>query len=292
MANKCLLDLIKNGKLPDRNGHEFWERTGFIAVTPSVKSPRFSDEDDEFSDDSLIRESLLDPLFKTIRLPIAEKWRDVCCKGHAGAANALEIAIKWLDDNTLDRVIVLGVDSYLDPETLQYLQINNRLKTSDQPKGLIPGEAAACFMLETEASCKKRGKTAMAYISNIATDIEINNCDSEKTNKGVALTAALRKILNPMIDPFKGHIMVDINGEDWRSNAFGFSQVRLGNMLEDDVTYSYSAESLGDIGAATGPVSVCIITKSFLRGYAKSSDALILLNSEEGEVGVVHLCAS
>lgn len=66
--------------------------------------------------------------------------------GHAGAAAGLMCAAELLAAGRR-RVLLLAVDSLLDPESLAWLAADERLLGPETPDGVQPGEAAAAWLL-------------------------------------------------------------------------------------------------------------------------------------------------
>ncbi|MFO7562308.1 MAG: hypothetical protein R6X02_06665, partial [Enhygromyxa sp.] len=67
--------------------------------------------------------------------------------GRAAVFEALELAIAMLDGGLAPLVLVAAVDSRVDTHTLAALANANRLESSANLDGYIPGEAAACVLL-------------------------------------------------------------------------------------------------------------------------------------------------
>src|SRR6267143_2138395 len=77
-----------------------------------------------------------------MRLPGIEARTRVYADGHAAGAGACREALADLKRGAVERAVVCGVDSLIEPETLRFFLAKRRLKTGDQPDGFAPGEAA------------------------------------------------------------------------------------------------------------------------------------------------------
>ncbi len=291
LAIQSLGDLIRYGNLPKSSNSQFWSATGLIVTSGLLNDGRFGDEQDE-QDDPATPETLLNafviPLLEAFGLPIPVQNANVVCQGHAGALIAVDVAREMINSGSVKRVIVLGVDSYLDPLTLDWLAENDRLKDDEHPTGVMPGEAAAAFLIEDASSrrpfcCEIKGA---AHAREPQAEAE-----AEQPSQGIALSHAMAAVLEQagIEGPFDGDIINDFNGEYWRAYEAGSARVRLGGRLAEDAKYHHPAEACGDTGAASGAVSVCVATRSLQRGYASGNTVLVTASADDGNASAICL---
>jgi 3-oxoacyl-[acyl-carrier-protein] synthase-1 len=292
LALGCLEDLIKNGRLPDKTDTLFWSKTGLIGVTPVINDERL--DVDEACTPNDAKEAYLKQLFEVFKYPIHKENTDIICHGHGGTIAAISRAQDMLKDKKLERAIILAVDTYVDAASLEWLEEHNRLKDDNNPVGLTPGEAGACFMLETFESSRKRGAPVQAIVKKPALARENNHYYSAARNQGEALAAvvgeALKNASTPI--PFDGDVISDLNGEEWRAYEFGMALVRMEGKLSPMLNMILPCESIGEIGAASGAVAVCIGARALQRGYARQDSVLIVSSSDLGQVGAVCLSSN
>ena len=283
----CLRDLLADGAFPDRSDKKFWSGTGLIAVTPPITGSRF--ECDETYTTQQLKAAYLDRLMEVAPFSIANENIDVICIGHAGAIAALKRAAEMLAGSGFERVIVLAVDSYLDPMTLTWLVDLDRLKTAENPVGLIPGEAAACFVVEPFAAARPPLSPVRAVIQEPALGADGRHYFSDEKTQGAALANTISRSLSAsgMQAPFSGDLICDLNGEEWRAYELASARARLGLQLAQDAKVTFPANSLGEVGAASGAIALCIAAHSLLRGYAKQETVLVTSSSDYGQVGAV-----
>ncbi|MCY1080164.1 hypothetical protein [Archangium lansingense] len=209
-------------------------------------------------------------------------------RGHVGCAAALELARQWIDGG-LDRVVVLAIDSYLDPFTLEWLEQRRRLKTSERPVGLMPGEAGAAVLVESRSSAVRRGTRVQAWIRAVTTGQEPRHLFQDKPNSGEALATVTAACLDAAASntPFRGDVVVDLNGEEWRAREWGNARVRIAPRLDGALKWVLPAASIGDVGAASGAVGLCVAIRSLVRRYATGRRVLVVSSSEWGDVGAI-----
>ncbi|PTL80674.1 hypothetical protein [Vitiosangium sp. GDMCC 1.1324] len=185
--------------------------------------------------------------------------------------------------------MVLAVDSYLDPFTLEWLEQRRRLKTGERPVGLMPGEAGAALLVESRTSALRRGARVQASIRAIATGQESRHLFQDKPNTGEALAAVAAACLDAGAPgaPFGGDIVLDLNGEEWRAREWGHARVRLAQHLEESSRWVLPSVSVGDVGAASGAVGLCVAVRSLVRRYSRGRQVLALSSSEWGDVGAI-----
>jgi 3-oxoacyl-[acyl-carrier-protein] synthase-1 len=283
----ALEDLIAYGHLPGPTDVAFWSNTGLIATTPPVNDARF-ESDDSITPD-FMKKAYLNRLLQVFPYPLRAANLDIVCVGHGGAIRAIERAQAMISERGMERVIVLAVDSYLDPMTLEWLAVRDRLKTAENPVGLIPGEAGACFLVETRTSAQRRQGRAVASVAMPGLSLEPNHFFSGNLSQGEGLEAAARGALSSAASrqPFEGLIFSDCNGEEWRAYELGCARVRLSSDVGPAATFMFPCMSLGDVGAASGAVAVCLAARSLERGYAGYDRVLVLSSSDYGHIAAV-----
>lgn len=287
VAVGCIEDLICYGTLPQKSDTTFWEKTGVIAVTPVINDDRF----DSDADLDLVKESYLYRLFDFLDFPVLRNNLDVVCMDHYGTIEAIKQAAQKISESYIERVIVLAVDSYLDPLTLEWLSLHKRLKTSDNPVGLAPGEAGACFMLESLESSSNRKAHVEGIVKGFAEGLESNHYFTKEVNSGFGLSNAINDTLSmaSLKAPFIGDIISDLNGENWKARELACARLRVGRQISPASRLSLPCETTGETGTASGAVAVCVAVRSFVRNYSMSDDVLITSSSDYGQVGAACL---
>lgn len=279
LARACLADLVAAAPLPPRDDVAFWSRTALFAALPPIASARFQNEE---GDADAARSSVLAPLCRGAGLAVDDRRQLLFPLGHAAALEAVRRAAEELRRGAVDRILVLAVDSLIDPLTLEWLASAGRLKSEDVPAGLSPGEAAACLLLETEASARRRGAKVLATVTAPAVE-QGRAFDADPPDAGEALAACARAALAAAAPrgEFEGDVVADLNGEGWRAMQWGTAQVRLGAALGEHALHA-PAESVGDTGAASGALGICYAAHLLARGAAARPAVLVLSSAEDG----------
>lgn len=264
----------------------FWQKTGLVVVTPPADDEVFLAEPGEALEQ--IRESCVQPLHRALGLAIAAPNVELIPAGHAGTAVGLQHGLQWMASRGLERVLLVAVDSYLDELLLQQLASHRRLKSDEHPVGLMPGEAGVCLLVETEVSARRRGLEPVVLIDKVATGREPDPFGSGRQNMGRGLARCIQEVLAAAPSPFEGDLYSDLNGEQWRAHEWGCVRVHLSAQLGAHRLH-VPGTSVGEVGAASGALGVCLAAHDLARGHARQGHALVLSSSEHGEVGCISL---
>jgi len=285
MGHYAIKDLINYAKIPDRNEAGFWQKTAFVFVTSSLDAARFEFED--IINPENAKHVYVEPVIAQIGLPVLPENCLIVSEDNVGIISACIAAQKLLENPAVDRVVLLVADSCLDAYSLVWLRGMGQLKTPTNPVGLMPGEASAAIMLESQDAIQRRGAYPIAKINAYNTKVEANNIFSETPNSGEAMSNSMQETLSRFNrdEPFEGTIYIDLNGECWRAREYGAAQVRVSSLLGSGVSEVIPSIVLGDIGVVNAACSLCIMIEAKKRGYSINDNALILASSASGTVG-------
>ena len=222
--------------------------------------------------------------------PVPLKF-EIAARGHAGGLDALHHAKVAISKRERELLLVGGVDSYFNPETLHWLAQHQQLTGDRVRSGFIPGEAAAFVALASDGMCRQLRLKPLATVCGSGTAFETKLIKSDDTNLGLGLAAALRQATSSLDLPCEAvdRIYCDINGERYRSEEWGFAVLREQAALRDS-GYIAPADCWGDVGAATGPLCLNLAAQSWSRRYAPGPRALVWAGSEHGLRAAVVLC--
>ena len=207
--------------------------------------------------------------------------------GHAAGLIATQAAFTKLMQGTFDACVVAGVDSYIGPLTLEWLEANEQLHsagTLKNPWGVIPGEAGAALLLMRESVAQAAGLEALADVLGTGTSTEPKRIKTETVCIGEGLTQAFRAALATLPVGAKfTDIYCDMNSEPYRADEFGFTALRAGAAFESVSDFETPADCWGDVGATSGPLGECLAICSAIKRYSRGSIALIFASSDAGQ---------
>ncbi len=207
--------------------------------------------------------------------------------GHAAGLIATQAAFTKLAQGALDACMVAGVDSYMEPLTLEWLEANDQLHSAgplNNAWGFIPGEAGAALLLMRESVAEAADLGALAVVLGTGTAMETKRIKTETVCIGDGLTQAFRNALTALPAGAKvSDIYCDMNGEPYRADEFGFTALRTKESFESASDFIAPADCWGDVAAAGGPLHLALATVASSKGYGKGSLAFVWGSAEQGE---------
>jgi 3-oxoacyl-[acyl-carrier-protein] synthase-1 len=207
--------------------------------------------------------------------------------GNAAGMKAIADGQRRLEEDPTSLQIILGFDSLLQIETLTHFEKANRLKGASCARGLIPGEACACVILESPAAIKRGTNRTYCALEGVYSAYENAPVGSDEPCLGKGLTNAIFGALEiaSWSPTTVGQVYCDLNGEGYRAHEWMLSLCR----TLSDPFITHPADCIGDIGAAFCPLLVAWAAIAFERGYAQSDKALIFCSSDGGLRGSICL---
>ncbi len=208
----------------------------------------------------------------------------IIAKGYSAGLMAFESASQEIIKRTCKFCLIGGVDSYIDPDTLDWLEDNEQVHMPANAWGFIPGEAASFCLLCSQDTADKYNLPVKTRLIAISTALEENRIKTETVCIGQGLTQAVRNCLKGLPPDCRiDYTICDQNGEAYRADEFGFMLARLSEYFVDPSDYMAPADCWGDVGAASGPLFINLIVSAAEKGYSKGPHTLLWTSSEGGE---------
>jgi 3-oxoacyl-[acyl-carrier-protein] synthase-1 len=216
--------------------------------------------------------------------------------GHAAGLLALDVAMRKLAQEEFDACVVAGVDSYIEPETLEWLEASDQLHGAGELNnawGFIPGEAAGALCLVRRNTAQRLRSPPMARVLGVGTAHEPKAIKAGQVCTGEGLTQALRGALAGLPEGSTvSDVYCDLNGEPYRADEYGFAAMRTRESFESVSVFNAPADCWGDVAAAGGPLHLALAVIAGLKGYAKGRLALAWASAEGGERAAALLLTS
>ncbi len=209
--------------------------------------------------------------------------------GHAAGFFALNLVIDGLKNGRFDLCLVAGVDSYIAPETLEWLEDCEQLHGAgslNNAWGFIPGEAAGALLLAQDNLLARGELDSYGRFLSVGLGTEKLLIKTEATCLGEGLTQAFHAAIAILPAEVKvQNIYCDMNGEPYRANEYGFTVLRTKEQLESATDFIAPADCWGDIGAAGMPLHTILSLVSHRKRYSNGTLSLVWSSSESGERG-------
>lgn len=209
-----------------------------------------------------------------------EKSR-VIAKGHIAIGVALKHARELLQEFKVKQVLIAATDSLLVAPTLSHYEENERLLTSQNSNGFIPGEAGAALVVEAVHAKPEH----QLICHGLGFGVEKAHVDSEEPLRADGLTAAIKESLgdagcDESILEFK---ITDISGEQYyfKEASLAFSRIDRTKRKEFDIWHP--ADCIGEVGAVMGVVMVAVLKTACENDYSKGNSILAHLGNDDGK---------
>ena len=232
-------------------------------------------------------------LAQELQLRLARRFKGVFAgaatfnSGHAAGLIGVQSACAKLRQGALDACVVAGVDSWLDPESLEWLEQNDQLHGAgslNNAWGFVPGEAGAALLLIREGVAQPQNLRPLACVLGAGSANEPKRIKTETVCIGEGLTAAFRDALAARPPGTKvSDIYCDMNGEPYRADEFGFTALRTKEHFESASDFTAPADCWGDVSAAGGLLHLMLACAAAHKGYAKGLLAFAWSSAELGE---------
>lgn len=225
--------------------------------------------------------SIATHLARTLRGALARIDVRIAGQGHAGALRAVADAFAMIGIGRTELCVVGGVDSFIDPPILSWLDRHDRLAGEGRPGTVFPGEAAAFLVLGSKPAAQRLGLAPLAEIvgAGLATEPRRLGGDQEVLGEGLteAIVAAMAHGGGP-VDAVYG----DLDGQRYRSEEWGFAQLRAHAAFRASQPCHTFMGCWGDCGAAVGALHCIQAVHLWQRGRARGNRAMVWGSSEGG----------
>jgi 3-oxoacyl-[acyl-carrier-protein] synthase I len=208
---------------------------------------------------------------------------DASHTGRAGGVVAIGQAVLTIQQGIAEFVVAGGIDSFRDLHVLGTLDAEARVKSAVNLDGFVPGEGAGFVLLASERAAAARGLTPLARVSSVAVGFESGHLYAEEAYRGDGLATTFTSLAaSGALTPAAGEIYSSMNGESHWAKEWGVSYLRNRAAFLPVYRIHHPADSLGDTGAAAGPLMVGLAAHG-IRGSYRRSPAVVYGSSDHGQ---------
>jgi 3-oxoacyl-[acyl-carrier-protein] synthase I len=225
-------------------------------------------------------ETFLDHLSQQAGVEFARTGSKTFPNGRAAGFLALAEALRLLDRHPAGRVIVGGVDTYLDNDVLAELDMAGRILGDDVADGFIPGEGAGFLLL---------GEGEGVDVVAAAVGTEAGHRGNAEPYRGDGLAQTFQRLFaagGPEA-PVQC-VLAGLNGEFFGVKEWGVAHARCPGRFVDDIQLEHPIECFGDPGAALGPLLLGLGAIGVQKGYLRAP-CLAWASSDGAERGAALL---
>jgi 3-oxoacyl-[acyl-carrier-protein] synthase I len=226
-------------------------------------------------------EGLDDELFSDVQAELGLRFHPrsaVIARGRVAGGLAMIEARKLIHEERVPYCIIAGVDSYLIAATLAGYEGKNRLLTSQNSNGFIPGEAGAAVVAGPQSP------NSLVCLG-IGTGQETATVESEEPLRAEGMVRACKAAFSEA-----GTSMADVdyritglNGEQYFFKEAGLVVARTLRVMKEQFEIWHPADCIGEVGAAMGPCVLSVALAATRKGYAPGPNPLCHLSGEDGD---------
>ena len=188
---------------------------------------------------------------------------------------------RYIHEQKVPQVLVAGADGFLVGPTLAVFEQQDRLLTSQNSNGFIPGEAAAAVMVRGAGT----GGEPQLVCSGLGFGVEQATIESEEPLRAEGLVQAIKAALNEAgcdmgaLD-FR---ITDISGEQYHFKEASLALSRTLRTRKEEFDIWHPADCVGEVGAAIGGVMTVVIDAACRKEYSKGRHILFHLGNDDGK---------
>lgn len=235
----------------------------------------------------------LDELFHEIQSELGLYFHEqssLIPQGRVAGAVALYHSRKLIYEQGIERVLVVGVDSLLIGPSIEIYEANDRLLTSQNSNGFIPGEGASALLLG-----KPKSKPNSTYIDclGMGFGIEKATIETDLPFRADALTQAIKSALNEaeILVGNTSFRITDLSGEQYYFKEAAIAHSRLSRISKDIYDLWHPADCVGECGAAIGIMTLVISNFAAKNNFALGEYCIAHFASDNGRRAafILHL---
>jgi 3-oxoacyl-[acyl-carrier-protein] synthase-1 len=203
----------------------------------------------------------------------------IVAQGRASVGTALYQARELVYQQNVPRVLIAATDSLLTWPTLSVYEQSERLLTSRNSNGFIPGEAAGAILVSRPTGESQLCCTGIGFGAEPAT------VSSEEPLRADGLVQAIQAALSEAgcgLHELDFRI-TDLSGEQYyfKEAALALGRVMRQRKAEFDIWHA--AECTGETGAAAGLVALAVAVAACRKAYAPGPNILFHASNDGGE---------
>jgi len=205
----------------------------------------------------------------------------VIARGNVAVAVGLNHASHLLQDADIPGVLIAATDSFLSAPALAHYEAKDRLLTSVNSNGFIPGEASAALLVEPAQA--RPGRRLLC--TGLGFAVEEAHVDSELPLRADGLSSAIRQALEVAgtdLGAFDFRI-TDVAGEQYDFREASLALLKTLRKRKEEFDLWHPADCVGQVGAAAGVVMLAVLKAACEKGWSKGDNILAHMGNDDGK---------
>jgi 3-oxoacyl-[acyl-carrier-protein] synthase-1 len=232
-------------------------------------------------------EGLSEQLFAEVQTELGVRFHyrsGVISKGRVGGAIGLTQARKLIHEEGVPLCIVAGVDSFLVAGTLAAYEEKERLLSSQNSNGFIPGEGGAAILVGPPSAQESQSSTQLLCLG-IGTGQEKATIDSEEPLRADGLVQAFKEAFAEAGCGFEkvDYRLTDANGEQYWFKEAALAMTRSMRVRKQNFYLCHAADCVGETGAAAVLCALGVALAAARKNYAFGPGVLCHFGNDAGD---------
>jgi len=208
----------------------------------------------------------------------------------ANFAHVLQQVEENFLSNNVDSCFILTIDSLLEERTFNNALRLNLIKDTNNPIGIIPGEAAIALLVERYDHAVNRKAQPLAAV----TACTYLHDELNRFSDGPVTGRILAEVIDAVVVDNENQplsidgMIVNLNGDIWRAKEWGAALTRLPDWIRE-LPIQLVTQYFGETGVTSAPLSVGLAIHRFVRNYAVRDNVLIWVSGDGGGKGAVRV---
>lgn len=207
---------------------------------------------------------------------------NLIARGRVSGAVALLNARKLVHEGGHRHVLIAGVDSFLNAATLTAFEERQRLLTSQNSNGFIPGEGAAAVVVGAPLASEE----PQLLCRGLGFGMEPATVESEDIPlRAEGLTQAIRAALAELGCGLEqmDYRITDLSGEQYYFKEASLALSRTLRVRKEFFHLWHPADCIGEVGAAIGPAMLVVALAACRKAYGDGPNVLCHLGNDAGQ---------
>lgn len=211
----------------------------------------------------------------------------IISNGCVGGAQAVKQAFTLIFNTRHPYCLIAGVDTFLTAGALAAYEEKDRLLTSKNSNGFIPGEGGAAVLVGTASKHRQTELT----IKGIGFGKEGATIDSEQPLRADGMVQAFNGAFSTSGLSMRdmNYRITDANGEQYKFKEGDLAVTRTLRDHKGEIDIWHPAESIGEVGAVTVPFILGVAEAAVRKGYSKGKNVLCHFSNDNGDRAAIIL---
>lgn len=227
-------------------------------------------------------QGLDDQLFIDVQAELGASFHQrsaVVSEGRIGVAVALALARTLIHEHGIEPVLIAATDSLLSWPTLSHYEREQRLLSSTNSNGFMPGEGAGALLVARPVGSQE------LIVSGLGFGFEKAHINAEEPLRAEGLSQAIKAALADAAIQMHDldYRITDVSGEQYYFKEAALALSRTLRQRKEEFDIWHPAECTGEPGALSGISVVAVADGACRKAYTKGQAILAHMAADAGQ---------